>query len=89
MTDCIKNLIIKIPCCRSTASIDAFLFFRASLETTPVGFLGIFTRGILGCDCGLAKNLHSSQNRGAVWSPEKANSICFQNMLSEFLSYLQ
>ena len=93
MTDCIKNLIIKIPCCRSTASIDAFLFFRASLEIVPVGFLGIFTRGILGCDCGLAKNLHSSQNRGAVRSPEKANSlipfILFQSVLSELQNTLK
>jgi hypothetical protein len=59
-----------------------------------VGFLGIFTKSILGCDCGLAKILHSSQNRGAVWSPlEKANSLItqieFQNTLSEFLSYPQ
>jgi hypothetical protein len=42
-----------------------FSIFRALLKIDPVGFLDIFTRGILGCDYGLAKNLHSSQNRGA------------------------
>ncbi len=68
-----------------------FSFFRASLKIDPVSFLGIFTRCILGCDYGLAKNLHSSQNRGAVWSPEKANSLItqieFQNVLSELHNY--
>jgi hypothetical protein len=82
----VKNLIFKT---HVAGPKLPFFIFRASLENVPVGFLGIFTRGILGCDYGLAKNLHSSQNRGAGQSPEKANSICFQNVLSEFLSYLQ
>jgi hypothetical protein len=89
MTDCIKNLIFKT---HVAGPKLPFFIFRSSLEIAPVGFLGIFTRGILGCDCGLAKNLHSSQNRGAVWSLEKVNSLIsqieFQKMLSEFLSYL-